>query len=269
MASVQRIAGYTVADLMTRRSLYVALALCALFVLMLRGCFQGSVVINGRELAAGTLARHVSAAAFHLIACGSILFTCLLSMRLLGRDRQDGTAVMLLTRPLRRNAYLAGRIAGTWIVACLFMLLLHLSVALLAWLRGAEPLPGMLPASLLCCLNLLLLAVMVCMLSLTLPDFLAAFTAVLVAAVSFGSESLFQLMHGPLAQGALGVQPEAALSPWRSLFPQIAGVQMQASSLLQGGTHPSMGPVPPVVNVLCYTVLFAGLLAWRYRHEEL
>jgi len=269
MASAMRILAYTLADLTTRRSLYVAAALCALFVLMLRGCLQGSVTVDGRPVDPAIIARHVSGAAFHVIAIASLLFTCMLSMRLLGRDRQEGTAVMLMARPVHRGAYLAGRVGGVWIAACLFMVALHLCVMLLALLRGADPMPGILPASLLCCLNLLMLSVLVCLLSLVLPDVLAGFTAALMTAVSFASESLFQLMHGTLAQAALGLRPGAAISPWRSLFPQIAGLQLEASSLLSGSVYPSMGPVPPVVNVLGYTAVFAALLAWRFRYEEL
>ncbi len=269
MHNVKKIFAYTLADLMNRRSLYVALALCILFVLMLRGCFRGSIMINGQEVDPLIIARHVSTAAFHLIACGSLLFTCLLSVRLLGRDLQDGTSVMLLSRPVRRVEYLAGRIGGVWIISCLFMLLLHLSVVVLSLLRSGAALPAYMPASLVCCVNLLFLTVLVCMLSLLLPDFLAAFTALLLTAVSFISESVFQVMRGELLQTALGTDIETPVSFWRSLFPKIAGLQVYASSLINDETYRSMGPIPPAVNVLLYTALFTGLLLWRYHYEEI
>jgi ABC-type transport system involved in multi-copper enzyme maturation permease subunit len=270
MRNVKKILVYTAADLMNRRSVYVALAFCLLFVLVLRGCFGRSITVNGQAVDPAILARHLSTAAFHLIACGSLLFACLLSMRLLGRDREDGTSVLLLSRPVHRTEYLAGRIGGVWIVSSLFMLLLHLSVVVLSLLHGGGPLPAYLLASLFCCLNLLCLSVLVCLLSLLLPDFLAAFTAVLVATVSFLSESVFQVMQGRLLQTVLGAgNAEAPVSLWRSLFPKIAGLQVYASSLLGDEAYRCMGPIPPAVNVLLYTALFTGLLLWRFHHEEL
>jgi len=270
VGNVKKILLYTVSDLLSRRSLYVALAFCVLFVLFLRGCYGGSVSINGSEVDPAVMARHVSSAAFHLIACGSLLFTCLLSMRLLGRDREDGTSVMLLTRPVRRAEYLAGRLGGVWVVSSLFMLLLHLSVGILSLLQGVGLLSSCMTASLLCGLNLLWLAVLVCLLSLLLPDFLAGFTALLVVAVGFISESVFQVLMGSLLQTVMGAGAEVTVSPWRSLFPQVAGLQVYAASLLgDGAAYRSMGPVPPAVNVLIYTALFAGLLLWRFHHEEL
>jgi ABC-type transport system involved in multi-copper enzyme maturation permease subunit len=269
MRNVKKILVYTAADLMSRRSVYVALALCILFVLTLRGCFKGGITINGQEVDPATIARHVAAVAFHLIACGSLLFTCLLSARLMDRDCQDGTAVMLLSRPVRRAEYLAGRIGGVWILSSLFMLLLHLSVVILSLLRGGAPPPAYMPASLLCSLNLLFLTVLVCLLSLVLPDFLAAFTAMLMTAVSFISESVFQVMRDPLLQTALGTNTEVPVSPWRTLFPKIAGLQVYAASLLGDGGYQTMGPVPPAVNVLLYTAFFSGMLLWRFHHEEL
>ena len=269
MRNSKKIVFYTVVDIMNHRSVYVALALCVLFVFMVRGCYRGPVMIDGQSLDPETIARYVSKAAFHLIACGALMITCLLSMRLLGRDRGDGTCVMLLSRPVRRTEYLAGRISGLWIVSSIFMLLLHLTVVVISFLNAGGILPAFMPASLLCCLNVLFMVLLVCLLSLTLPDFLAAATGVLVAAVSYLSESAFQVMQNKLLVSALGADPDVSVSLWRSLFPKIAGLQYYASSLIGNEPYQSMGPVPPVINIVLYTALLMGLLLWRFRHEEL
>jgi ABC-type transport system involved in multi-copper enzyme maturation permease subunit len=271
MRKFKKIVLYTIADIMNHRSVYVALAFCILFVLLLRGCFHGPIMINGQEMDPAVIAEHLSRVAFHLIAGGALMIACLLSMRLLGRDREDGTAVMMLSRPVRRAEYLAGRVAGLWGVSCLFMLLLQLTVVLLSVFRAGGALPGYVPASLLCCLNLLFITVFVCLLSLLLPEFLAAAVAFLVITVSFISESAFHVMQSDLLKAALGneVEVEVTVSLWRSLFPKVAGLQYYASSLLGNEPYQSMGPVSPVLNIALYTALLAGVLLWRFRHEEL
>ena len=269
MRNIKRIVLYTIADIMNHRSVYVALAVCVLFVLMLRGCYRGPVMINGQPVDPATIARVVSKTAFHLIAGVALMITCLLSMRLLGRDRDDGTSIMLLSRPVQRAEYLAGRMGGLWIISSLFMLLLHLTVVVISFLKTGNIMPAFMPASLLCCLNVLFMVILVSLLSLLLPDFLAAAIGVLVATISYLSESVFQIMQNKLVSSALGADAEVSVSLWRSLFPKIAGLQYYASSLIGNEPYQSMGPVPPVASIILYTALLMGLLLWRFRYEEL
>ena len=51
MNSFLKITGYTVRDQMRYKSFYVLLGLSILFVLMIRGCYSGPYVVNGKQLA--------------------------------------------------------------------------------------------------------------------------------------------------------------------------------------------------------------------------
>ncbi len=269
MRNSRKIVLYTIADIMNHRSVYVAFAVCVLFVLMLRGCYRGPVMINGQPVELATIAGYVSKTAFHLIAGAALMITCLLSMRLLGRDRDDGTIIMLLSRPVGRAEYLAGRMGGLWIVSSLFMLLLHLTVVAISFLKTGDIMAPFMLASLLCCLNVLFMILLVSLLSLLLPDFLAAAIGLLVAVISYLSESTFQVMQSKLVISAMGADAEMPVSLWRSLFPKIAGLQFYASSLIGNEPYQSMGPVPPVISIILYTALLMGLLLWSFRHAEL
>jgi len=269
MRNSKKIVLYTITDIMNHRSVYVALAVCVLFVLMLRGCFRGPITVNGQAIDPATIAWYASKVAFHLITGGALMIASLLSMRLLGRDRDDGTSVMLLSRPVRRAEYLVGRIGGLWIVSSLFMLLLHLTVVAISFFKVGSTMPAYMPASLICCLNVLFLVLLVCLLSLLMPEFLAAATGLLVTAISYISESSFQIMQSNLLKSALGTDTEVPVSLWRILFPKIAGVNYYASSLTGNEPYQYMGPLPPVINIVFYTALLIGLLLWRFQHEEL
>ena len=260
---------YTITDVMNHRSIYIALGVCVLFVLMIRGCSRGPMMVNGQAVDPVSIAWHISKVAFHLIAGAALMIACLLSMRLMGRDRDDGTSVMLMSRPVRRAEYLTGRVVGLWIVSAMFMLLLHLTVVVTSFFKAGSTMPAYMPASLVCCMNVLFMVVLVCLLSLLMPDFLAAATGLLITAVSYLSESAFQIMQSKLVQSALGADTEVSVSLWRILFPKIAGVSYYASSLIGNEPYQPMGPVPPVINIALYTALLSWLLLWRFRREEL
>ena len=120
-----RISLITVRDLMRQKSFYVLLAVGLFFVLLLRSCYRGSYSVNGQAVSSVSVAFHASLIAFHVVAAGMLLMTTMLAMGIFSRDRDDGSMVMFLSRPMDRWQYVLGRIAGTWILATLFMFILR------------------------------------------------------------------------------------------------------------------------------------------------
>ena len=89
----------TVSDELHHKSVYILSGLAVLFVLMLRGCFDNDVVVNGVRLDGATVGWNASLIAFHLIAAAGIIIGILLAMRVLRRDRENGTAAAILSKP--------------------------------------------------------------------------------------------------------------------------------------------------------------------------
>jgi len=77
MNSFLKIVGYTIRDQMRLKSFYVLLGLSILFVLMIRGCFNGQYVVSGKQLDNITVAWYVSKFVFQVIASGMFLIVIL------------------------------------------------------------------------------------------------------------------------------------------------------------------------------------------------
>ena len=88
--------------------------ICAIFVFLIRGCYQGNYMVNGQALDAGTIVGAVSKVTFHVIAVGVMLLAALLSMRVFRRDRDEGMQSCILSKPITRWQYVMGKILGLW-----------------------------------------------------------------------------------------------------------------------------------------------------------
>ncbi len=264
-----KIAGYTIFDQMRHKSFYVLLGLCVLFVLMIRGCYSGQYVVNGKLLDSIAVVWYVSKVVFQIITAGMFLIVILLSMKIFTRDHDDGSLVLFLSRPVFRQQYVLGRLAGTWFLCLVFMFILHAAVFLTVWIRTGAVIFGYLAASLVCSINLLFIAALVCFLSLYLPDFISAIITVGLLFVGYISDGGYQILNSPILKTAM---PSLVPSPpalWRILFPKVYMVQAYAASIIdQSGFH-NMGPINPIVNVFIYIVLVIALMLAGFNKKEI
>ena len=267
MTKLTRISAITVKDLMRQKSFYVLLAVAVAFVLLLRSCYQGNYTINGRPVDPAFLALHASVIAFHFIAAGMLLMSVMLSMGIFSRDRDDGSVVMFLSRPVERWQYVLGRILGTWILSALFMFILHLTITLIVLANTGTLVAGYLAASLLCSVNLLFAIVLTSALSLFLPNVIAALFTLAVIGVSYVSDGAYQLMQSELVRQM--VSGESQASPWRILFPKVYMLQHLASTWITSQAPDVLPPLYVGSNVLCYTVVIVAAALWRFYRSEI
>ena len=122
---ITRIAKYTLIDEVRQRSFIVMFVICAIFVLLIRGCYQGNYMVDGHSLDAGTIVRVVSKVTFHIIGAGVMVLAALLSMRIFRRDRNEGMQSCILSKPIARWQYVLGKIVGLWVLSVAFMFILH------------------------------------------------------------------------------------------------------------------------------------------------
>jgi ABC-type transport system involved in multi-copper enzyme maturation permease subunit len=267
MNSLTRISVITLKDQARQKSFYLLLAIAVFFVLLIRGCYQGDYSINGRQVDNITIARHASLLVFHLIAAAMFLMTSMLSMTIFSRDREDGSMVMFLSRPVDRWQYVLGRMVGTWVLSTAFMFILHLTIFLIALANTGEMIAGYLTASLLCSVNLLFAVVLTCFLSLFLPNVMAAIFTLGIIGISFISDGAYQVMQSESIRQMLSSESQTSL--WRIIFPKVCMLQHYASTLITNNAFDGMPATYVWFNIVFYTGAMAAAALWRFYRSEI
>jgi ABC-type transport system involved in multi-copper enzyme maturation permease subunit len=275
LRSITKIANYAIADEVRQRSFVVMFVMCAIVVFLIRGCFQGNYMVNGRALDAGAVVGAVSKATFHLIAVGVMLIAALLSMRVFRRDRDNGMQSSILSKPITRQQYVVGKILGLWALSTFFMLILHGILFLIASVALKEVMPGYLAASLLCSFNLLFVVVAVLLLSLFLPDIVAFLCVVGIGVVDVVTDGLYALSRSPMAAAMMPqseAHPQSNLS-WvkvaHYVWPKLSGAQHFASAFIGSEGFHGFVSLYPLINLLLYCLILSALLFRRFRNEEI
>jgi ABC-type transport system involved in multi-copper enzyme maturation permease subunit len=216
-----RIALYTIRDQMRFRSFYILLGICVAFLFIIRGCYSGQYEVNGKQVDTVTMAWQASLITFHVIAVGAMLIAIMLGMRMFGRDRDDGSLVLFMSRPVPRTAYVLGRAGGVWALSFAFMFILHLTIFAIAYINTKAIIPGYLTASCVCGLNILFCVGLVSLLSFFVPEFMAALISLLIIGVGFASDTFAAVMGSAALQNA-GAIPPIGTAPalWRVLWPK-------------------------------------------------
>jgi ABC-type transport system involved in multi-copper enzyme maturation permease subunit len=268
-----RIAKYTLTDEVRQKSFVIMFVICAIFIFLIRSCYQGNYMVNGQVLDAGTIVRVVSKVTFHVIAAGVMLVTALLSMRVFRRDRDDGMQSCILSKPIARWQYVAGKILGLWALSIIFMFILHSIVFIITSINLKVVMPEYLIASLLCSFNLLFVVVTVFLLSLLMPDIIAFLCVTGIGIVGFVADGIFAISHSQMAQ-AMIQQPgsQSDLTWWKVvyyLWPKLSGTQQFASSFIGSEGFHGFGSIYPLINVLIYGFILGALLFRRFRHEDI
>ena len=268
-----RIAKYTLTDEVRQKSFVIMFVICAIFIFLIRSCYQGNYMVNGQVLDAGTIVRVVSKVTFHVIAGGVMLVTALLSMRVFRRDRDDGMQSCILSKPIARWQYVAGKILGLWALSIIFMVILHSIVFIITSINLKVVMPEYLIASLLCSFNLLFVVVAVLLLSLLMPDIIAFLCVMGIGIVGFVADGIFTLSHSQMAQ-VMMQQPgsQSDLTWWKFvyyLWPKLSGTQQFASSFIGSEGFHGFGSIYPLINVLFYCLILGTLLFRRFRNEDI
>ena len=270
-----RIAKYTLIDEVRQKSFIIMFVICAIFIFLVRGCYQGNYTVNGQFLDAATVVRAVSKVTFHVIGAGVMLMTALLSMRVFRRDRDDGMQSCILSKPIARWQYVMGKIIGVWALSVLFMFILHSIVFLITSINLQVVMPEYLIASMLCSLNLLFVVIAVLLLSLLMPDIVAFLCVMGIGVAGLVADGISALSQSQMAQAMLqqpGAHPTSDLTVWKSIYylwPKLSGAQQSASSLISSEAFHGFGPIYPLINILLYCLILGALLFRRFGKEDI
>jgi ABC-type transport system involved in multi-copper enzyme maturation permease subunit len=253
---------------MRHKSFYVLLGISILLVLMIRGCYNGEYVVNGKALDSIEVAWHISRIVFQIIAAGMFLMAAMLAMSIFSRDHADGSLVLFLSRSVFRWQYVFGRVIGTWILCLVFMFILHTTIFLTIWTKSGVIISGYLTASLISSMNLLFIIACVCLLSLFMPDFISAIFTLGVLFVGFVSDGGFQLVNSDMLKSMSPNVVNADPALWRILYPKVFMLQAYAGSFITKGEFNNMGPFHPVLNLFFFILLLMTLMLIRFNKKE-
>lgn len=274
LTPVSRIAKHTLLDEVRHKSFVVMFAVCAIGVFLVRGCFHGDYAVNGQPIDAAIVVRALLKVTFHGIAAGVMVVAALLSMRIFRRDRNEGVQSCILSKPIARWQYVAGKCLGLWVVTVLFMFVLQGIVFLITSVDVQALVPEYLVGSLLCSLNLLFVVVAVLLLSLLMPDIVAFLCVLGIGIVSFVGDGIAAASHSQMAQMMMqsGAGPQQDLTWWKAVYfawPKLLALQQSAASLV--GSEPFRGfdSLYPLCNVVLYVVVLGALLFLRFRTEDI
>ncbi|HOX16330.1 MAG TPA: ABC transporter permease subunit [Smithellaceae bacterium] len=272
-SSIIRIAKYTLMDQVRQKSFIMMFVICALSILLIRSCSQGSFMVNGQALDADAIIHVVSKVIFHIITAGAMLLAALLSMRVFKRDRDEGMQSCILSKPVTRWQYVAGKILGLWVLSVIFMFILHSIVFIIVSINLKVVMPEYLIPSLLCSFNLLFVVVAVLLFSLLMSDIIAFLCVMGIGVISFVADGIFAMSQSQMGQAMMQQSGSASdLSGWKVIYylwPKLSGIQQIASSLIgREGSHGFLS-IYPVINVLIYALSLGALLFWRFRNEEI
>ena len=269
MKKIIKIALFTIQDELHHKSFYILTGVSILFVMTLRGCFKSDMVVNGQHMDAASIGWHVSIIAFQMISWGAMLLGILLAMRSFRHDSENGSMVFLLSKPISRVSYVAGKTVGLWALSFVFMFLLHLTVYIIMIANTGGRMPWYLIASGISSLSLFFVIAAVLILSLVLPDVIAVFAVIVIGIVSLFSDSMYALLQSSMAKAMIQGATDHQYPIWQILWPKISGLQYYCTSLIQESPFQSLGPLHPALNLFLYAAICTGLLFWKFSKEEI
>lgn len=264
---------HTMADLVKQKSFIVIFIICGFFVLGIRNCYQGNYMINDQQVSGTAVALSVAKGMFTFVATVAMILAALFSMRIIKRERSDGTQSTILSKPVSRYEYIAGKVAGLWIVTFAFMFALHTVIFLIGLVKTGEPVPGFLLASLLCAIDLLFVVSFVMLLSLYLPDFACFLIVSAIGVFGYIGDGVYSVSQSISIQNAIAGNASQLpdITVWKIIYlalPKISTVQLFASSFISGESFDYAGPLHPMINIVIYGAAAVGLLLFLFRKED-
>lgn len=243
------LAGHTLGEALRMR---LALLLAAMAVLLVLGSFWLRVFNFGTaEL------KFIGDLGLGAIGLAGTLLAALATAQLFFTDLAGGAAACVLTRPVRRWEYVAGKLGGVAALLALFTGALGgLLAGLLLW-RGSQL--GAVPVTLLALLNACALQWMKFTVVAAMTLFFSSYAG---SALFAGGAGLLGAVIGHLRPFAAG-----GAMDWLRVWPNLA--RFDAEALLASGQPLAGSPLLSLAGYWAVCVLlFVGLASHAFKHRE-
>jgi len=246
-------------DAVRRRVVWVIGGVCFISLALVNSCTSctTSIQTSGQGVNAVEIAGWSAIVTLCLLALWTMVLAGLLASDQLAQSMVDGSALLVLSRPVSRDTFVLSRLGGSLAVAFGAGLILLGGAAFFVTTRGDLPLAPALLAILACALSCIAMAALAMSISLYLPR-VASFMVIVVVIGVVGMVNLYAMSTGnvggfyasihhygpPLASSIV-----IALAPWANYTPDVntAGV---------------------VLRLFLWAAACVGMLLVNFRHQE-
>lgn len=247
-------------DAFRRRTVAVVAVVCVLTLLMMESCSgcQAQIELEGDAARALDVLSWAGVAAWCVLALWVVTLAGLLSADHLSESLDDGSAHLILARPVSRDTYALSRLAGALAVALGAGLVLLGGATFFVGVRNALPLAPALVAFGACAFSCVSIGALAMLASLHLPR-MASVMLVFLAIATISGVNLYSVAAGGV-DGFYGVVDRfgpplgssvlLALAPW-------AGQSLE---------HVDAGDV--IVRLVVWALGSVSLLVWSFRRCE-
>lgn len=263
MRTLFAIARLEIKQCLRTKMFYVICLLMLSFVLLSRGCTMGNSPVASTILSQNARQNLPVSIAFHMISFWSMVLCGLIASSVLPKELEEKKLIMVLSRPVKRCVFLAGKMLAVFFLSSLFFFLFISIFFVFRYLDGAYINPKIVPASIIFQLNIILMVIGGFFSSLLLPRMLAPLAGLFVYMISFGIEIPFYFNRLRILW-----EPSALLQTVHTLFPRIGEVQFLCGSLLH--SLPSMKEFfVPIGNVILYSVILWLLVVVIFNRKQI
>ena len=263
MGGVRWLAGEAFSDALRRRIVPVITVLAVLSLLFVDSCTSCAPTVRdaeGQALDLPQLAGYGGMVIIGLLSLWISVLAGVLASDHLAEPLADGSANLLLARPVSRSAYALARLVGAWALAAVTGVVLLLAAALLLETRQGLPAGPALVALGVVVMNAFCVAGLAMALSLTLGRTL---TALSVFAVVWGLGAVEALALGGVELGST-LQALATAGP-----PLLAGAVVPLATWLPADVSFAGHTTSVALRAVAWAALAAAALVAAFRRIEL
>ena len=245
------------------RGIYVIVLMALIFIFLGKGCNAGTVKGGGIFFDQTSLQRMAMSVAFHGIGFWSMMLCGLVAAGVLTKELEDGTAVMVLCRPVGRASFVAGKLLSVLIISLITLFVLAGVYCVLLYMdTGTVPLRIFISIGVMS-LNLLLYALMIIFFSLFLPRLIAPLFGMFVYVISFLAAVPFYFK-----QLKIFLEPSDTVIELHRLLPRFGDLHFLGASFID--RVPSFSDMAvPLASVSVYCVLLWSLIILVFQRKQI
>jgi len=239
----------TVKRELRNKMIYILLAIAFIFIFLARGCTAGKVTIEKGFLRPDQIINIGIVIAFNCILFWGLSLCGLLAMNAIPRELTEETAVLTLTKPIKRSWFLLGKFLGVLFIVFINLMILSIGFLLLLYFRTGLVTLSIFSGLLVAFLNFILIISLIFLFSLFLPRVISALLALTIYVISL-------TLSIPFSFEKIRVHWEPSLSAQllHYLLPQLGGLHLYASSFISNFFPSSIG-FWSVIDLVGYSIV--------------
>ncbi len=261
MKKIMTIACISMMENLRNKTVYFIFAIALFFVLIGSGFNPQTVTQTGNSplnLDPAVVAVQV---AFHIIIFLSITMCSLLSIGVLSKEFEQGTLIMVLTRPVSRSEFAMGKLLSVLIISVFNMILLGVIFFVLYYVKAGHFSFIIFPGFIFMGLCLVLIIILNMILSFFLPRMVVSVISLFVYLASVFSEI-------PYYFKTAGEQwePSTTTAFLNTVLPDFGELQFTCASMISNSAS-FTDCIGPAISIILYIIGFWFLMMRVFKRE--